>query len=70
MHPTTPYIQVNGQFVEANPTVYPTGNIEFYFETARMLEDLAITQTILNFTNINYVIPHGMFLISGSELRC
>jgi predicted TIM-barrel fold metal-dependent hydrolase len=58
VHPTTPYIRVNGQLVEANPTIYPSGNIEFYFETARMLEDLAVTQTILNFTNIDYIIPH------------
>jgi hypothetical protein len=53
---TTLYICVNGELVEANPTVYATGNIEFYFETARMLEDLAITQMIINFTNINYII--------------
>jgi predicted TIM-barrel fold metal-dependent hydrolase len=58
VHPTTPYLRVNGTLIEANPTVYPTGNIEFFFETARMLEDLAVTQTILNFTNINYIIPH------------
>lgn len=58
VHPTTPYIRVNGSLIEANPTIYPTGNIEFYFETARMLSDLAVTQTILNFTNINYIIPH------------
>jgi predicted TIM-barrel fold metal-dependent hydrolase len=58
VHPTTPYVRVNGTLVEANPTNYPTGNIEFFFETARVLEDLAITQTILNFTNINYIIPH------------
>ncbi|KAH6857475.1 hypothetical protein BKA58DRAFT_414992 [Alternaria rosae] len=58
VHPTTPYLRVNGLLVEANPTTYPTGNIEFYFETARVLQDLAVTQTILNFTNINYIIPH------------
>ena len=58
VHPTTPYIRVNGTLVEADPTIYPTGNIEFFFETARMLEDLAVTQTTLNFTNINYIIPH------------
>jgi len=58
VHPTTPYLRVNGSLVEANPTTYPTGNIEFYFETARVLQDLAVTQTILNFTNINYIIPH------------
>jgi predicted TIM-barrel fold metal-dependent hydrolase len=58
VHPTTPYIRLNGSLIEANPTTYPTGNIEFYFETARMLQDLAVTQTILNFTNIDYIIPH------------
>jgi 6-methylsalicylate decarboxylase len=58
VHPTTPYIRVNGELVEANPTTYPTGNVEFFFETARTLADLAVTQTILNFTNINYIIPH------------
>jgi predicted TIM-barrel fold metal-dependent hydrolase len=58
IHPTTPYMLVNGSLIEANPTTYPTGNIEFYFETARVLQDLAVTQTILNFTNINYIIPH------------
>ena len=30
------------------------------FETARTLEDLITTQTVLNFTNIDYIIPHGM----------
>ncbi|KAJ4377174.1 hypothetical protein N0V86_006616, partial [Didymella sp. IMI 355093] len=58
VHPTTPYLRLNGSLVEANPTTYPTGNIEFYFETARVLQDLAVTQTILNFTNICYIIPH------------
>jgi predicted TIM-barrel fold metal-dependent hydrolase len=58
IHPTTPYMLVNGSLIEANPTTYPTGNIEFYFETARVLQDLAVTQTIINFTNINYIIPH------------
>ncbi|KAI4905968.1 hypothetical protein J4E90_011043 [Alternaria incomplexa] len=58
IHPTTPYLRINGSLVQANPTTYPTGNIEFYFETARVLQDLAVTQTILNFTNINYIIPH------------
>lgn len=58
VHPTTPYVRLNGSLVEANPTIYPSGTIEFYFETARMLQDLAVTQTILNFTNIDYIIPH------------
>jgi predicted TIM-barrel fold metal-dependent hydrolase len=60
IHPTTPYLRLNNSstLIEANPTIYPTGNIEFYFETARVLSDLAITQTLLNFTNLNYIIPH------------
>jgi hypothetical protein len=58
VHPTTPCLRANGTLVEANPTVYPTGNIEFFFDTARMLEDLAVTRTIINFTNINYIVPH------------
>ncbi|KAH6912814.1 hypothetical protein BKA70DRAFT_1265086 [Coprinopsis sp. MPI-PUGE-AT-0042] len=59
VHPATPYVKgSNNQFVEANPTPYPTGNIEFYFETARTLMDLTLTQTIHSFQNIHYVIPH------------
>ncbi|KAF8884824.1 hypothetical protein BD779DRAFT_1612068 [Infundibulicybe gibba] len=58
IHPSTPYVKSGNNLIEANPTQYPTGNIEFYFETARTLMDLTLTQTIHNFTNINYVIPH------------
>ncbi|KAH6902444.1 hypothetical protein BKA70DRAFT_1229091 [Coprinopsis sp. MPI-PUGE-AT-0042] len=59
IHPATPYVTGNnGQRIEANPTPYPTGNIEFYFETARTIMDLTLTQTIHTFTNIHYVIPH------------
>ncbi|GLB34528.1 putative amidohydrolase [Lyophyllum shimeji] len=58
IHPGAPYIKVRNKLVEANPTLYPTGTIEFYFETARTLMDLTLTQTIHNFTNIHYVIPH------------
>jgi predicted TIM-barrel fold metal-dependent hydrolase len=58
VHPTTPYMRINGSLIEANPTIYPSGNIKFYFKTARIIEDLAVTQTILNFTNIAYINPH------------
>ncbi|KAJ2919817.1 hypothetical protein MD484_g579, partial [Candolleomyces efflorescens] len=58
VHPNTPYVKSGNTLIEANPTPYPTGNIEFYFETARTLMDLTLTQTIHNFTNIHYVIPH------------
>ncbi|KAG5634011.1 hypothetical protein H0H81_003895 [Sphagnurus paluster] len=58
IHPSAPYVKVNNKLIEANPTPYPTGNIEFFFETARTLMDLTLTQTIHQFTNIHYVIPH------------
>jgi 6-methylsalicylate decarboxylase len=29
VHPAAPYMKVDNKFVEANPTPYPTGNIEF-----------------------------------------
>jgi 6-methylsalicylate decarboxylase len=29
VHPSAPYVNVNNKLVEANPTPYPTGNIEF-----------------------------------------
>ncbi|KAG6828229.1 hypothetical protein H0H92_008727, partial [Tricholoma furcatifolium] len=58
VHPGTPYLNIDNQLIEANPTIYPTGRVEFYFETARTLMDLSLTQTIENFTNINYIIPH------------
>jgi len=58
VHPAVPVLQYQGQLIEANPTPYITGKIEFYFETARTIMDLTLTQTIQNFTNIHYVIPH------------
>ncbi|KAF5369173.1 hypothetical protein D9615_009958 [Tricholomella constricta] len=58
IHPSAPYVKVNNQLIEANPTSYATGNIEFFFETARVLMDLTLTHTIHDFTNIHYVIPH------------
>ncbi|KAF9486182.1 hypothetical protein BDN70DRAFT_926886 [Pholiota conissans] len=58
IHPAVPILKVNGQLIEANPTPYITGKIEFCFETARTIMDLTLTQTIHNDTNINFVIPH------------
>ncbi|KAF9527458.1 hypothetical protein CPB83DRAFT_895265 [Crepidotus variabilis] len=58
IHPSIPLLRVNGQLIDSNPTPYVTGKIEFYFETARTVMDLTLTQTIHNFTNINYLIPH------------
>ncbi|KJA26744.1 hypothetical protein HYPSUDRAFT_35893 [Hypholoma sublateritium FD-334 SS-4] len=58
VHPAVPVLRINNVLVDANPTTYIDGKIEFYFETARTIMDLTLTQTIHNFTNINYVIPH------------
>jgi hypothetical protein len=29
VHPNTPYVKSGNNLIEANPTTYPTGNIEF-----------------------------------------
>ncbi|KDR73727.1 hypothetical protein GALMADRAFT_228180 [Galerina marginata CBS 339.88] len=58
VHPADALLKVGSSFIDANPTPYVSGKIEFYFETARTLMDLTLTQTIHNFTNIHYVIPH------------
>ncbi|KAK3676195.1 hypothetical protein LTR78_003945 [Recurvomyces mirabilis] len=62
IHPTDPCIhdpQNSSQLLSANPSPYPSGLIEYYFETARTLADLTVTQTILNFTNLQWIVPHG-----------
>ncbi|KAK5127903.1 hypothetical protein LTR85_005020 [Meristemomyces frigidus] len=60
VHPNGPCLHaINGSLIDANPTVYPEGIAEFYFETARTFMDLTITQTIINFTSINWIVPHG-----------
>lgn len=38
--------------------LYTSGRVEFYFETARTVMDLALTQTFQNFTSLKYIIPH------------
>ncbi|KAF9078519.1 hypothetical protein BDP27DRAFT_1281174 [Rhodocollybia butyracea] len=59
VHPGTPYLIVNGELVEANPTRYPTGFLEFYFETARTFQDLTVTQTLHNLSNLHWIVPHA-----------
>ncbi|EAU90963.1 amidohydrolase 2 [Coprinopsis cinerea okayama7 len=59
VHPTTPYIPVNDTFVVANPNPsMETSRMEYYMETARTFTDLTITQTLQNFTNTHFVLPH------------
>ncbi|KAK3639527.1 hypothetical protein LTR22_017389 [Elasticomyces elasticus] len=60
VHPTGPCLHpANGSLIDANPTLYPEGLVEFYFETARTFIDLTISQTIANFTALRWVVPHG-----------
>lgn len=39
--------------------MYPTGLVEFYFDTARAIMDLTASRTLTNFTNIRYSFAHG-----------
>ncbi|RDW75022.1 hypothetical protein BP6252_06164 [Coleophoma cylindrospora] len=59
IHPTDPVLNLNGSFISANPTIYPPGLAEYYFETARTIVDLTVSQTILNFTEIQFLIPQA-----------
>ena len=45
--------------ISANPTLYPSGLVEFYFETARTFMDLTLTQTLTNFTSLRWIVPHA-----------
>ncbi|KAG8904653.1 hypothetical protein FRC01_008653, partial [Tulasnella sp. 417] len=58
VHPTTPYLKVNGKFVEANPTLYIPGLVEFYFETARCYMDLSYSGVLTKYTNIRWIAAH------------
>ena len=37
--------------------IYPPGIVEFYFDSARTIMDLTLSQTIQNFAKIRYHIP-------------
>ncbi|KAG9050129.1 hypothetical protein FS837_007654 [Tulasnella sp. UAMH 9824] len=58
VHPTTPYMKVNGKFVEANPSQYASGLVEFYFETARCYMDLSYSGVLTKYTNIRWIAAH------------
>ncbi|KAK3066554.1 hypothetical protein LTR53_017046 [Teratosphaeriaceae sp. CCFEE 6253] len=60
VHPTGPCLHLaNGSLLDANPTLYPEGLVEFYFKTGRTFMDLTISQTIKNFTSLRWVLPHA-----------
>ncbi|TKA53781.1 hypothetical protein B0A55_12105 [Friedmanniomyces simplex] len=60
VHPTGPCLHTaNGSLLDANPMVYPEGLVESYCETTRTFMDLTISQTIVNFTSLHWIVPHG-----------
>ncbi|GAB1727354.1 hypothetical protein NU195Hw_g7795t1 [Hortaea werneckii] len=60
VHPNAPCLHTaNGSLVDANPTPYPAGLVELYFETARAFMDLTISRTIANFTHLHWIVPHA-----------
>ncbi|KAF7365179.1 Amidohydro-rel domain-containing protein [Mycena venus] len=58
LHPNEPLLEVNKTFVKANPTAYSPVIAEFYFETARTILDLALSQTLTNYTSLDFIMPH------------
>lgn len=38
--------------------LYATGLVEYYFETARTMLDLTLTQSFVKFTNIRWIFSH------------
>ncbi|KAL2292731.1 hypothetical protein FJTKL_07817 [Diaporthe vaccinii] len=58
VHPTAAFLRINGSVFEANPTLYPMGLVEYYFDTARTMLDLTLTQSFVNFTNIRWIFSH------------
>jgi len=60
VHPNSPCLRTeNGTLISANPTLYTDGIIEFYFETARTFIDLSLSRTLMNFTNLDWIVPHA-----------
>ncbi|KAF6744905.1 amidohydrolase 2 [Ephemerocybe angulata] len=59
VHPTTPWLNINETWIPANPySDIDESRMEFYMETARTFIDLTLKQTIHNFTNTHFVLPH------------
>jgi predicted TIM-barrel fold metal-dependent hydrolase len=62
VHPNEPCLRIsngNGSLIIANPTVYPDGLVELYFESARTFMDLILTSTLSTFSRLNFVVPHA-----------
>ncbi|KAG9010976.1 hypothetical protein FRB93_003426 [Tulasnella sp. JGI-2019a] len=60
IHPNVPYLRQNGGavLVEANPTRYISGLFEFFYDTARVLMDLTMANTLKTYTKINLIAAH------------
>ncbi|KAH0345244.1 hypothetical protein KCU81_g4488, partial [Aureobasidium melanogenum] len=62
VHPNEPCMRSpngNGSLIIANPTVYPDGLVELYFESARTFMDLTLTSTLSTFSKLNFIVPHA-----------
>jgi predicted TIM-barrel fold metal-dependent hydrolase len=60
VHPNAPCLHsADGTLISANPTLYLEGTVEFYFETARTFMDLSLSRTLINFTQLNWIVPHA-----------
>jgi predicted TIM-barrel fold metal-dependent hydrolase len=62
VHPNEPCLRIpngNGSLIIANPTVYPDGLVELYFESARTFMDLTLTSTLSTFSKLNFIVPHA-----------
>ncbi|KAJ6477382.1 amidohydrolase 2 [Mycena vitilis] len=58
LHPVEALLDLNGTFIKANPTAFSPVMAEFYFETARTIMDLAMSQTLTKYTNLDFILPH------------
>ncbi|KAL4811667.1 hypothetical protein BDW67DRAFT_189458 [Aspergillus spinulosporus] len=58
VHPTSPCIR-DGYQPAAPLTQYPNPMFEFFFEEARAIINLFLTNTVANFSNITYIISHA-----------
>ncbi|KAG9997167.1 hypothetical protein KCU78_g17087, partial [Aureobasidium melanogenum] len=62
VHPNEPCMRIpngNNSLIIANPTVYPDGLVELYFESARTFMDLTLTSTLSTFSKLSFIVPHA-----------
>jgi hypothetical protein len=59
IHPSTACQNIDHLHIDSNPTLYKDGVVEFYFEDARAFMDLSLTLTTVNFTAIDWIVPHA-----------